>query len=67
MEFFGKDIRSQKTLRSSLGDAKRPEESIGEVFSPISRRNQKLQYFEVGAQRLLQMAREKLHQLCNVF
>jgi hypothetical protein len=41
-------------LRSSQGDAERPEESIGAVFSPMSRRNQKLQSFEVGA-RLLQM------------
>jgi hypothetical protein len=51
---FGKDFRSQKTLQSSLEDAKRPEKSIGEIFSPISRRNQKLQYFGVDA-RLLQM------------
>jgi hypothetical protein len=51
---FGKDFPSQKTLRSGLGDAKRPEESVGETFSSISRRNQKLQYFEVDA-RLLQM------------
>jgi hypothetical protein len=34
-------------LQSPLGGAKRPEESIGEIFSPISRRNQKLQCFEV--------------------
>jgi hypothetical protein len=47
-------------FQSSLGDAKRPKESIGELFIPVSRRNQKLEYFEVGA-RLLQM--EELHQL----
>jgi hypothetical protein len=51
---FGKDFRRQKTLQSRLGDAKRPEESIGESFSTISRRNQKLQHSEVDA-RLLQM------------
>jgi hypothetical protein len=51
---FWTDFRSHKTLQRILGDAKRSEESIGEIFSPISRRNQKLQCFEVDA-RLFQM------------
>jgi hypothetical protein len=54
MEFLERVSEVKKRCEVAQEMQKRPEESIGEIFSRISHRNQKLQYFEVDAQ-LLQM------------